>query len=204
MVSVRARTAIAVDPLAAVIVGLAFIIFLPVGFTAALIVGPDVHVHHLAGDEPTAEPDARSWALGPGAEASTSYATTRRHTSASLAGSLRLDTRTCDLARVDWTITADGDRIGQGTLSARDTRYDLEDLELPRGHTPSALLITARRADEADCDAELVWYRPSFDVPGIGPVWPAELSTRQIFLAAFITVAGVLVSWLIYAGLVVP
>lgn len=107
----RARTAIAVDPLAAVIPVLAFIAFLPIGFAAAFITGPDVHIHYPAGDEPTAEPDARSWTLGPGAKASTSYATTRRHTSASLAGSLRLDTHTCDLARVDWTITADGDRI---------------------------------------------------------------------------------------------
>jgi hypothetical protein len=204
MVTVRARIAMAVDPLAAVIPVLAFIAFLPVGFAAAFITGPDVHVQYLAGDEPTAEPDARSWTFGPGAEASTSYATTRRHTRASVAGSLRLDTSTCDLARVDWTITADGDRIGQGTLSARDWRYDLEDLELPRGHTPSALLIAARRADEADCDAELMWYSPSFDVPGIGPVWPTELSTRQIFLTAFITVAGVVVSLLLYAGLMVP
>lgn len=183
MVAVRARTAIAVAVLA--------FVFLPVGFALELLMGPDVHVHRIGGDQPAATPDTRSWALGPGAETSTTYGTTRRHTSASPAGTLRLDTEICELARVEWTVTADGAEIGRGTLSTRDWRYDMGDLELPRDRTPSALVIAARRADEADCDAELRWVFPSYDVSGIGPIWPTELSARQVFMIVFISLVGV-------------
>jgi hypothetical protein len=144
----------------------------------------DVDVEYASGDEPDRFKNTCnvvpcppiihvSWELRAGSSVSTTFrpeTTDTRQRVASLGGRLEGPAAdsdgegdgACREARFVWTFEADGQRLGRGTIDASRPDYDLDQIQMPTRRTARSLVFTARRIDEADCEARLFWQQPGY------------------------------------------